>query len=50
MTCHEGSFLCIPTHRDGDVIVVAGNLQRKGVVDLDRDFYTNIGYAIVWCV
>jgi hypothetical protein len=42
-----GSFFCIPTHRDCDVIVAAGNLQRKEVVDLSKDFYTNIGYAAV---
>jgi hypothetical protein len=40
----------VPTHRDGDVIVAAGNLHRKGVVDMDKEFYTNIGFTVVWCM
>lgn len=40
----------IPQYEDGDVIVVAGNPRRKGVVDLEDGFYTYIGFAVVWCM
>jgi len=46
----NGSFLLVRTHRDGDVIVAAGNSQRKEVVDMDKELYINIGYTVVWCV
>lgn len=39
-----------PSHKDGDVIVAAGNIQGKEVVDMGIDLYTNIGYAFVWCL
>ena len=39
----------IPTHKDGDVIVAAGNLQRKEVVEMDKEFVTDIGYLVIWC-
>ena len=45
-----GAFLWVPTHKDGDVIVAAGNLQRKGVIDVNIDFYTSIGLAVAWCM
>jgi hypothetical protein len=49
--CLMGFFLCIPTHRDGDVKeCCCRELQRKEVVDLSADLYTNIGYVIVWCL
>ena len=40
----------IPTHEYGDVIVAAVNSQRKGMVDVNKDLYTNIGYFIVLCM
>jgi len=40
----------IPIYKDGDVIVVAGNLQRKEVVEMSKEFFTNIGYAVAWCM
>ena len=40
----------IPKHGDGDVIVAAGNIQRKEVVDVSRDFITDVANAIVWCM
>jgi hypothetical protein len=43
-------FFVFPIYEDGDVIVAAGNMQRKEVVDMDHEVYTNIGYAVVWCV
>ncbi len=46
----NGSFLLIPTHGDGDVIVAAGNTQRKEVVDMENGLYTGIGFAVVWCM
>lgn len=27
-----------------------GNLQRKGMVELNQNFYATIGYAFVWCM
>lgn len=48
--CFTGSFLLIPTHGGGDVIVVAGNIQRKEVVDMENGFYAGIGFAVVWCM
>ena len=45
-----GSFLWIPIHKDGDVIVAAGNTQRKEVVEMNREIYTYIGIAFIWCV
>ena len=46
-----GFLSLIPlTHRDGDVIVAAGNIQRKEVVAMSNDLYTNIGYIFIWCV
>jgi hypothetical protein len=39
----------IPVYRGGDVIVAAGNIQRKEVVCVDKEFYINIGYTVVWC-
>ena len=45
-----GSFPRVPIYKDGDVIVAAGNLQRKEVVDMDRAIYTYIGIIVVWCV
>jgi hypothetical protein len=45
-----GSFLCDPKHKDGDVIVAAGNAQRKEVVAMNKEFYTYIGYAFVLCI
>jgi hypothetical protein len=46
-----GFLSLIPlTYRDGDVIVAAGNIQRKEVVAMSNDLYTNIGYIFVWCV
>jgi len=50
VVCTSGSFLWFPTHKDGDVIVAAGNTQRKEVVDVNIDFYTGIGMAVVWCL
>ena len=40
----------IPTHGDGDVIVAAGNIQRKEVVDVSRDFITDVANAVIWCM
>jgi hypothetical protein len=46
----DGFFLLLPTLRDGDVIVAAGNIQRKEVVDMSNELYTEIGYIFVWCM
>jgi hypothetical protein len=40
----------IPKHGDGDVIVAAGNIQRKEVVDVSRDFITDVANAVIWCM
>ncbi len=50
MILRLGSFLCNPKHKDGDVIVAAGNAQRKEVVAMNKEFYTYIGYAFVLCI
>jgi hypothetical protein len=30
--------------------LLQGIYQRKEVVDVDGNFYTNIGYAVIWCI
>ncbi|MCX8130286.1 MAG: hypothetical protein N3I35_09330 [Clostridia bacterium] len=44
------SFLCFSHHGDGDVIVAAGNKQRNEVVDMDRELYADLGFAVIWCI
>ncbi|HHV96025.1 MAG TPA: hypothetical protein GXX37_06065 [Clostridiaceae bacterium] len=44
------SFLSIPTRKDGDVIVAAREYAKEGVGRMNNDLYTNIGYAVVWCI
>jgi len=44
------SFLCIPTRKDGDVIVAAWEYAKEGGGWVNNDLYTNIGYAVVWCI
>lgn len=48
--CFAGFLPLFPSYEDGDVIVAAGNIQRKEVVDVNKDLYTYIGYAFVWCI
>lgn len=43
-------FFLVPLYGEGDVIVAAGNLKRKGVVNTGNELYASIGYIVIWCV
>jgi len=44
-------FLSLSSHTQGwRRYSCCGEFTRKGVIDVNIDFYTGIGIAVVWCV
>jgi hypothetical protein len=42
--------LKFPSHGDGDVIVAAGNIQKREVVGMNNELYAGVGFLVIWCV